>query len=113
MLNFFCERCRRIGSVTEYCDNSKCTSFKSKSNTQNRFVQQLEKSNWEKGFQKWKNERKGNARRTRKAYEETSGMLKTSFDSSDTSILPSTTDPWANQHLVKPIGTPKEFLYSV
>ena len=68
MLNFFCERCRRIGSVTEYCDNSKCTSFKS--NTQNRSVKQLGKSNWEKGFQKWKNEQKGNAPRTRKAYEE-------------------------------------------
>ncbi len=41
MLNFFCERCRRIGSVTEYCDNSNCTSFKN--STQNRSVKQLGK----------------------------------------------------------------------
>ncbi len=48
MLNFFCQRCRCLGSVTEYRDNLKCTAVKS--NSRNRSVKSTEKSNWEKGF---------------------------------------------------------------
>lgn len=68
MLNFFCERYRRLGSVTEFCGNSNYTAFKYNSN--NRPARHSEKSNWEKGFQKWKAyNKKGNFHKTRKAYE--------------------------------------------
>jgi hypothetical protein len=114
MLNFFSERCRRLGSVTEFCDNSKCSAFKSNHN--NKLAKHSDKSNWEKNFQKWKVDKKGNVLKTRKAFEEETKNVKPAYEASNTTAF-NTADPGdqliIHQDLVKPIGTPREALYTV
>ena len=54
---------------------------------------------------------------TRKAYEDETGIIKPSFESTHDITSSHNVDPWDqlinNQHLVKPIATPKDAIYTV
>jgi hypothetical protein len=104
LLNFYCERCTRLGCVTGYCDNHKCATLNERSDPA---VVAANKA-WTAAFNDWRLKRvKGEDKSHDCFIAETKRYkpdIQRDAQSTWTALL-------HNQSLAQPLGSPQSYSY--
>jgi hypothetical protein len=102
LLNFFCDRCKRPGSVTGACDNTKCATLNTLVSTTSD-----SKKAWSASYNAWKLQRGAKEDKTQDCFAKVHNRPKPIASEIDI-------DPWkillANQSVIQPMGSPVGFM---
>jgi hypothetical protein len=101
LVNFFCDRCKRVGAVTGACDNTKCSNLNTLATQHTESMK-----TWVAGFNAWKATRGAGESKTHDSYISVTNKQKPNSAHKEADIW---TSLISDQSVIRPLGNPAGF----